>query len=193
MPPAPRKVGSPEEADSPAPRSARIRVDLFRCCWKLSRSLGGTTLGLAAEEAILRMIVGSVTVVVVVFFADWACEEEEDKNPAVSCVRCLSDRQKWGPGSVCGEGEAAAVVAPARYVRLPHHRPSAHQLGKPMPLPPKLNSPEPTSANDHDFCDKMAATCCTRAIQVRCCETGREGTAQSRRHEGLCCRCCARR
>jgi len=104
MPPAPRKVGSPDEADSPAPSNARIRVDLLRCCWKLSRSLGGTTLGWAADEAILRMMLGSVTVEVV-FFADWACEEEEDKRPVVSCVRWLSDRQKRGPGGVCGEGE----------------------------------------------------------------------------------------
>jgi hypothetical protein len=109
MPPAPRKVGSPEEADSPAPRRARIRVDLFRCCWKLSRSFCGTTLGLAAEEAILRMMVDSITVVVV-FFAERVCEEKEDKSTGLSCVRCVSDRQKWGPGRVCGEGEAAAVV-----------------------------------------------------------------------------------
>jgi hypothetical protein len=53
-PPAPRNVGSPDDADSPAPRSASILVDLFKCSWKVSRSLWGTRLGRAAVEAMLR-------------------------------------------------------------------------------------------------------------------------------------------
>lgn len=41
MPPAPLKVGSPEEADSPAPRSASILVLLWRCSLKDWRSAAG--------------------------------------------------------------------------------------------------------------------------------------------------------
>lgn len=53
-PPAPLNVGSPELADRPAPRRARIRVDWFRWAWKLSRSSLGTTLRPGADEAIAR-------------------------------------------------------------------------------------------------------------------------------------------
>lgn len=69
-----------------------MRVDLARCCWKLSRSFGGTALGLAAVVAILRMRVGRITVTrAVVFFADCVCEERDRLVVVilVSCMRCL--------------------------------------------------------------------------------------------------------
>jgi hypothetical protein len=37
-PPVPRKVGSPEEADRPAPSKAKLRFDDCRCAVKLSMS-----------------------------------------------------------------------------------------------------------------------------------------------------------
>ena len=40
-PPAPRKVGSPDEADKPAPRRARIRFEERREEWKESISACG--------------------------------------------------------------------------------------------------------------------------------------------------------
>jgi hypothetical protein len=64
-PPAPLNVGSPELALKPAPNNASILVDLFKCSWKLSRSLCGTTLARAAEEAILRATCGSDRMAVV--------------------------------------------------------------------------------------------------------------------------------
>jgi len=57
MPPAPRKVGRPEEAERPAPRRARMRVEDWRCWWKESRSAWGIEGGGAVEveEAIVRV------------------------------------------------------------------------------------------------------------------------------------------
>jgi hypothetical protein len=110
-PPAPLNVGRPEEADSPAPKRARIRVDSARCCWKLSRSFGGTTLGLAAVVAILRMRVGRITVTraAVFFFADCVCEERDSLVVVlVSCMRCLSDTSGGRDGGLeVVAGEAA--------------------------------------------------------------------------------------
>jgi hypothetical protein len=64
-PPAPLNVGRPELALKPAPKRARILVDWLKCSWKLSRSFCGTTLGRAAEDAILRTMDGSDRVAVV--------------------------------------------------------------------------------------------------------------------------------
>ena len=109
-PPAPLNVGRPEEADSPAPKRARIRVDLARWCWKLSRSFGGTALGLAAVVAILRRV-GRITVTraAVFFFADYVCEERDSLvGVLVSCMRCLSDTSGGRDGGLeVVAGEAA--------------------------------------------------------------------------------------
>lgn len=37
-PPAPRKVGRPEEAERPAPQRARILLEVLRVSWKEARS-----------------------------------------------------------------------------------------------------------------------------------------------------------
>jgi hypothetical protein len=124
-------------------------------------SFGGTTLGLAVEEFILRMMVWSITGAV--FFAE---HESEEKDRGMSCMRCLSDRQDGGLELFAGRGEAAAVVPHARYVRLPHCTASAHDVGKPMPLPPKLDSLEPTSDNHHDFCLQIVTANGARAMAV---------------------------
>ena len=64
MPPAPRKVGRPDEAERPAPRRARMRVDDCRCLWKESRSAWGIEVGGAeeVEEAIVRWYVVLIVV-----------------------------------------------------------------------------------------------------------------------------------
>lgn len=51
-PPAPRNVGSPDEAESPAPSKARMRFEERRASWKEARSAGGIA-GVLAVEAIL--------------------------------------------------------------------------------------------------------------------------------------------
>ena len=95
-----------------------MRVDLARCCWKLSRSFGGTALGLAAVVAILRMRVGRITVTgggitvtraAVFFFADCVCEERDGLVVVlVSCMRCLSDTSGGRDGGLeVVAGEAA--------------------------------------------------------------------------------------
>ena len=40
-PPAPRKVGRPEEAERPAPRRARMRGEDWRAVWKEGREVEG--------------------------------------------------------------------------------------------------------------------------------------------------------
>ena len=88
-----------------------MRVDLARCCWKPSRSFGGTALGLAAVVAILRMRVGRITVTrgAVFFFADCVCEERDGLVVVlVSCMRCLSDTSGGRDGGLeVVAGEAA--------------------------------------------------------------------------------------
>jgi len=51
-PPAPRKVGKPELAESPAPKRATMRRDLRRWAWK-SSSMADLALGSDTVEAIL--------------------------------------------------------------------------------------------------------------------------------------------
>lgn len=52
-PPAPRKVGRPEEAERPAPRRARTRVDCLRWAWKESTAALSSALS-EDEEDMMR-------------------------------------------------------------------------------------------------------------------------------------------
>jgi hypothetical protein len=49
IPPAPRKVAIPEEADRPAPHTARMRRDACKCATKVSTSLKETPTGSAGD------------------------------------------------------------------------------------------------------------------------------------------------
>jgi hypothetical protein len=101
-------VGSPELALNPAPSKASILVDLLKCSWKLSRSFCGTTLGLAADEAILRAMSGSDSLAAArVLWYSCGNAAGEAKGQSVSCVRCLclpntkAGVKWWQSGDAC--------------------------------------------------------------------------------------------
>jgi len=58
-------VGRPEEAERPAPRSARTRVDFARWAWKDRRSSGSMEFVVEDEEAIVRSLEVVIVLVVV--------------------------------------------------------------------------------------------------------------------------------
>lgn len=165
-----------------------MRVDLFRCSWKLWSCSSGTTLGPAADEAILRRIVVANMVAV---------------SPSSVCsyglccasVSCMRWGRKATMGVFCGGG-AAVAHAGTRYVRragqLPHYRSLASWQRKVLPLPPKLDSPVSTSAlpvRYHDFRPAIVAADCARAMALRHQGVGQDAGCESweHEHEDVCC------
>lgn len=143
-----------------------MRVDLFRCSWKLCSCSSGTTPGLGAEEAILRRIVFANMVAVF-------SSSDYDYGLCCAGVSCMRWLCKATMGVFCGGG---AVVAHAgtRYVsrpgQLPHYRPLASWQRKLLPLPPKLDSLVSTSAllfRPDEFGPATIAANCTRAMAWR--------------------------
>jgi hypothetical protein len=60
--PAPLNVGRPEDADSPAPRRAKMRSQPRRYCVKESRSPAGIMGGLAVDAILTKVLINSLVV-----------------------------------------------------------------------------------------------------------------------------------